>query len=311
MPRSVTVLVLLLARPGRRASSVAGRGRRFGLLLGTRHGLALLGRNGAVQFGLLSGAAQLVLAFWPDISLPRWPAFLGMAGMAAIVATLLSLPRARISRDFTHPYFTVAVEVGDLFDHSCHLVIGFSDTFDTDTSDESLVAPRSVQGQFLHRVYHGDVGTLDARLATSLADAPLVHTETRTDKPIGKLGRYPVGTVAVIKGPGRHYFCTAYGRMNNDLVVSCSAEQLWNSLAQLWVAIRHHGHRDEVAMPIIGSDLARVNNMDHASLLKMVLLSFVAHSRAQGVCGALTVVVRPQDYYRIDMLELGVFLRSL
>ncbi|MDX2695777.1 hypothetical protein Sipo8835_23420 [Streptomyces ipomoeae] len=281
------------------------------MLFGTRLGLVLLGRNCAVQFGLLAGAAQLVFTLWPDADLPRWPTFLGIAGLAALIATLVSLPRNRISRDFTHPDITVTVEVGDLFDHRCHLVIGFTDTFDTDTADESLVSRRSVQGQFLHRVYDGDVTTLDARLDEALADVTPVRTEARTEKRLGKLERYPIGTVAVVKDSGRAFFCTAYGRMNNDLMVGCGTEQLWNSLARLWDAVRRHGHRDEVAMPITGSDLARINNMDHASLLKMILLSFVAHSRAQGVCGSLTIVVHPQDYYRIDMLELGVFLRSL
>ncbi|MEU2774302.1 macro domain-containing protein [Streptomyces sp. NPDC007162] len=284
---------------------------RLRTLFGTRHGLALLGRTYAVQFGVLAGTAQLVLAFWPDLALVRWPAFVGIAALAFLAASVLARPRDRVSRDFTHPDFTVTVEVGDLFDRGCHLVIGFTDTFDTDTADEALVARRSVQGQFLHRVHSGDVALLDALLEDALAGVPPVGRETRETKRTGKLVRYPVGTVAVLKDPGRSYFCAAYGRMNNDLATSCSTEQLWNSLARLWEAIRLHGYREEVAMPITGSDLARINNMDHASLLKMILLSFVAHARARGVCRSLTVVVHPRDYYRIDMLELGVFLRSL
>ncbi|WP_055519218.1 macro domain-containing protein [Streptomyces ossamyceticus] len=281
------------------------------MLIGTRHGITLLGRNCAVQFGLLAGAAQLVFTLWPDADLPRWSTLLGIAGLAVLIATLISLPRNRISRDFTHPQVTVTVEVGDLFDYECHLVIGFSDTFDTDTADESLVSRRSVQGQFLHRVYDGDVAGLDARLDEALADVAPVQTDTRAAKRLGKLARYPLGTVAVVKDSGRNFFCTAYARMNNDLIVSSGTEQLWESLARLWETIRRHAHRDEVAMPITGSDLARINNMDHSSLLKMILLSFVAHARARGACGSLTVVVHPRDYYRIDMLELGVFLKSL
>lgn len=285
--------------------------RRLRILLCTRHGLALLGRNCAVQFGLLAAAAQLFLAFWPDSPFPRGPAFLGIAGLAMAGGTLLSLPRNRIRREFTHPGFSVTVEVGDLFNYPCHLVIGFSDTFDTDTGDETLVVRRSVQGQFLHRLLDGDVAALDARLTEALANVTPLGAETRAAKRLGKLVRYPPGTVAVVKDSGRNYFCTAYGRMNNDFVVDCDTDQLWHSLAQLWEAVRLHGHREEIAMPITGSDLARIDSMDHASLLKMILLSFVARSRARGVCGALTVVVHPRDYYRIDMLELGVFLRSL
>ncbi|MEU6071542.1 MULTISPECIES: macro domain-containing protein [Streptomyces] len=290
---------------------MAAARQRIRILLGTRHGLTLLGRNWVFCFGLLSGAAQLVLALWPNSPLPRWPALLGLTALAALFAAYASFPRTTLSRTFTHPDVTVTVEIGDLFTYPCHLVIGFTDTFDTDTTDESLVAPRSVQGQLLHRIYNGDVAALDARLTEALTDATPVHTEPQAAKRKGKRVRYPVGTVAVIRNPERNYFCVAYGRMNNNLVVSCDTEQLWGSLALLWEAIRHHGHRDHVAMPITGSDLARINNMDQAGLVKLILLSFVAHSRARGVCGSLTIVVRPQDYHRIDMLALAVFLQSL
>jgi hypothetical protein len=290
---------------------VSGPLRRLRILFGTRHGLTLFGRTCAVQFGVLAGAAQLFLTFWPEAPVPRWPVFLGIAGTAVLVALLLSLPRNTVGRDFTHPDFTVTVELGDLFDRTSHLVVGFTDTFDTDTGDEALVTRRSVQGQLLHRLYGGDVTALDAGLTEALAGVEPAGSETPAAKRLGKLVRYPVGTVAVVKDSGRLYFCTAYGRMNNNLVTRCDTEQLWNSLARLWEAIREHGHREAVAMPIVGSDLARINNMDHASLLKTILLSFVAHARAEGVCRSLTVVIHPQDHHRVDMLDLGVFLRSL
>lgn len=285
--------------------------QRTRILFGTKHGLTLLGRNWALYFGLLSGAAQLVLACWPNSPGPRWPALLGLTAMAATCAVCTSFPRTTVSRGFTHPDVTVTVQVGDLFAYPCHLVIGFTDTFDTDTTDASLVAPRSVQGQLLHRMYHGDVAALDARLAEALTTVVPTHTEPRTAKRLGKLVRYPIGTVVTIRNRERNYFCVAYGRMTNDLVVDCDTEQLWNSLALLWETVRRYGHLDHVAMPVTGSDLARINNMDQASLVKLILLSFVAHSRARGVCGSLTIVVRPQDYYKIDMIAMAAFLRSL
>lgn len=281
------------------------------MLLRTRYGVGLLGRNWAVQFGLLSGAAQLYLAFWPDSSLPRLPALLVLAGASLTGAVVRSVPRNRITREFRHPSFTVTVEVGDLFDYAGHLVIGFSDTFDTDTTDDLLVARRSVQGQLLHRVLGGDLARLDTELSTALAGVPPVGTETRAAKPVGKLARYPVGTVAVIGTPRRRFFCAAYGRMGNDLIVGSSPEELWHSLSRLWDSAHLHARLEHLAMPVCGSDLARINSMDHSSLLKMILLSYVARSRDRVVCQSLTVVVHQSDYSRIDMLELDVFLRSL
>ena len=70
-------------------------------------------------------------------------------------------------------------------------------------------------------------------------------------------------------------------------------------------------HREAVAMPVIGSGLARIDSMDHASLIKLILLSFVTKSRRSVICKELTIVVVPEDYVRVDMLELAMFLRTL
>jgi len=64
-------------------------------------------------------------------------------------------------------------------------------------------------------------------------------------------------------------------------------------------------------MPIIGSELARINCLDRESLLRMILLSFAARSREDPVCRKLVVVVHPKDYDRINMLEIEAFLRTL
>ncbi|MGX2993223.1 macro domain-containing protein [Streptomyces sp. JNUCC 64] len=280
-------------------------------LFGTRHGLALLARNTAVPFGALAGAAQLYLALWPDSALPRGWSLLAIALVSLVAGVAVSWPRDRIERAFRHPDFTVALEIGDLFDQDAHLVIGFNDAFDTDTADEVLVARRSVQGQLLHRVYDGEVARLDAELTAALAGAEPSAREERAAKPLGKLDRYPIGTVAVLGGPARRYFCTAYGRLSNDYTVSSGVDALWGSLGRLWTAVHLGGRREAVAMPVVGSDLARIDTMDHGGLVKLILLSFVARSRQGVVCENLTIVVHPKDRDRVDMLELDAFLRSL
>lgn len=290
---------------------ISGIRRGFALLYCTRHGISLLARNFAVQFALLSGIAQLCLTFWPDSSVPPGTTLAGIAALVLVGGTLRSWPRDRFSREFRNPGFTVTVKVGDLFDQPSHLVIGCNDVFDTDTRDDLLVVSRSVQGQFLRRVYAGDLARLDAELTAALAGVTPAATESRTAKRAGKLSRYPIGTVAVLGGPERRYFCTAYGRMRNDLTVSSGVDQLWQSLGELWTSVHLHGHREALAMPVIGSDLARVDSMDHGSLLKLILLSFVGRSRTGVVCKDLTIVVHPRNHHSVDMLELAVFLRTL
>ncbi|MEG3631305.1 macro domain-containing protein [Streptomyces poriticola] len=280
-------------------------------VLGTRLGLTTTGRACAVQFGLLSGAVQLYLTFWPDSSLPRGTAFLAVVGLSLAGGILRSWPRKQVGHEFLRPGFRVNIEVGDLFAQPGHLVIGSNDVFDTDTRDDLLIIHGSVQGQFLHRVYASETARLDEELGAALAGAQPVGVEERAAKRAGKLVRYPLGTVAVLGLPARRYFLSAYGTMRNDLTVDSGPDQIWNSLGGLWQAIHLHARREAVAMPVIGSGMARIDSMDHTSLIKMILLSFVTRSRRSVVCKELTIVVRPEDYGQVDMLELASFLRTL
>ncbi|MFG3021431.1 macro domain-containing protein [Streptomyces sp. NPDC048254] len=280
-------------------------------IFGTRLGVSTAGRACAVQFGLLAGAVELYLTFWPDSSLPRATALLTVVGLSLAGGILRSWPRTEVSHEFLHPGFKVSIEVGDLFEQPGHLVIGSNDVFDTDTQDDLLIVHRSVQGQFLRRVYASETTRLDDEIDAALAGALPVRVEDRAAKRAGKLARYPLGTVAVLGSPERRYFLSAYGTMRNDLTVDSGPDQIWSSLGELWHAIHLYARREAVAMPVIGSGLARIDSMDHTSLIKLILLSFVTSSRRSVICKELTIVVLPEDYVRVDMLELATFLRTL
>ncbi|MFG2798302.1 macro domain-containing protein [Streptomyces pseudovenezuelae] len=280
-------------------------------LFGTRLGLSTAGRACAVHFGLLAGAVQLYLAFWPDSSLPRATTFLTVVALSLAGGIQASWPRTQLSHEFLYPEFRVTIKVGDLFEQPGHLVIGSNDVFDTDTRDDRLIVHRSVQGQFLHRLYGSETTRLDDDIDAALAGVLPVRVEDRAAKQAGKLARYPLGTVAVLGSPQRLYFLSAYGTMRNDLTVDSGPDQIWNSLEELWHVMHLRAHREAVAMPVIGSGLARIDSMDHASLIKLILLSFVTKSRRSVICKELTIVVVPEDYVRVDMLELAMFLRTL
>ena len=72
--------------------------------------------------------------------------------------------------------------------------------------------------------------------------------------------------------------------MGNNLIASSNVDFLWQSLGAVWEAIYVRGQRKEVSIPIVGSELARVACLNRESLLKMILLSFVARSRQSVVC---------------------------
>jgi transcriptional regulator with XRE-family HTH domain len=209
------------------------------------------------------------------------------------------------------PDVTVRIIAGDLFDQETHIVVGFSDTFDTSIVDDRIIHSSSIQGQLLRRLFAGNRYRLDEQLAVALASVPPVRFESRSDKPYGKLARYPLGTVAVIGEPRRLIFAVAYGRMGNDLVVSAPVDGLWYCYARLWEAAYRHGQRGTLSIPLMGSGLARVDTLDRENLIRLILLSFVAYSRLRIVCLELRIVISPDDVDRVDPVGLGAFLQTL
>lgn len=203
--------------------------------------------------------------------------------------------RSRASLDVTD----VVVTGGNLFAEQSDIVVAFSDTFDTAIEDGVVISSSSIQGQLIDSVYDGDVKALDRALEQALPARP-VATERRRAKALGKLKRYRIGTVAVLEAQDRRIFAVAVSRMGNDLVARSSYEFLQQSLDGLWAEIRRNGGRP-VAMPIIGSGLARVDvNLD--SLLHQIMTSFSAETRSKPICIELRIIILPSDLASVDIV---------
>src|ERR1700722_8335554 len=87
----------------------------------------------------------------------------------------------------------LSICVGSLFDQDTHLAVGFSDTFDPSTADDRIIHSSSIQGQLLRQVYQEDLDRLDEQIIAGLDGISPAFTESRHDKPYGKLARYPLG----------------------------------------------------------------------------------------------------------------------
>jgi transcriptional regulator with XRE-family HTH domain len=229
---------------------------------------------------------------------------LGMAAGAGIA-------RLPIYRQLGSLDVMITIVAGNLLDQDTHIAVGFSDTFDTSIADDRVIHSSSVQGQLLRDVYQGDQDLLDSQLAAALAGVPPVSVESRSDKPYGKLARYPLGTVAVLGEPRRLIFAVAYGIMGNDLVARAPVEDLWYCYTKLWDAVYRHGQRGALSVPLMGSGLARIDTLDRGNLLRLILLSFVAYSRLRLICHELRIVIFPADVHRVDLAGLRDFLQTL
>lgn len=288
--------------------------RNWILLLGTRRGILSVIRNSLVAFGLFSGVLQFVLALWTSLRIGdhgRWAVLLIMICGSLVFGILKSWPQHEVRRNFRHLDIKITVRVGDIFDQHTHMVIGVTDVFDTDTAENVVINSASMQGQFLNRIYGDRQAQLDQDISAALSGVSVEFAEPATAKPLGKRNRYPIGTVAVLGTPERRYFLAAYSRMQNNLISVSNLDCIWHSLGSVWEAVYVYGQRKAVAIPVIGSDLARGVHINHENLVKLIVLSFVERSRRGILCKELVVVVHPKDLQDINMLEVEAFIRRL
>ncbi|MEU7860053.1 macro domain-containing protein [Nonomuraea sp. NPDC049141] len=249
-------------------------------------------------------------AFFPDELRSRGLIYLGILMLFTLLFACIRVwPKLKVTKHLGHPNSNITLLIGDLFAQQGHLVIGMSDTFDTEPP--IIISEESVQGQFLSHFYGGNVRKLDSEIEAALGKEQVGSTELRFDKPLGKLARYPIGTVAVLGDGQRLFFCVAYAKMDNRCVVETSVHELWNSLTSLWVAVRARAHLGTVSIAVVGSGLARLsNNLSHVDLVKLISMSFLIASRQQVVAGELRIVLRPEDAAAIDIGALFNFIQS-
>ena len=208
----------------------------------------------------------------------------------------------------------VRVVRGDLFDQADgNLVVGFADTFDTLAGQDEVISAHSVQGQLVDRFFGGDTRLLDGRLRSGLRAITPLGTERAQDKPKGKRIRYPIGTVVPIAlDGGRRVFATAYSQLGNDLVARSDPAELRRALDALWPAVARYGLHKPVAVPVLGSGLARIVEARWEQLIGTIIDTFFAACRREPrTAPELRIVIRAEDLPLIDLSMVGRHLEEL
>ncbi|MEU9189882.1 macro domain-containing protein [Streptomyces sp. NPDC048484] len=289
-------------------SGSSGRVLRANLLRAST--LSLCARSFLTALGLVAGVVGLATGLFPDLAKEFGPPIFAAAlALATGYGMWAAWPRLAFSRDFTLPNTRVSIVVGDLFDQEGHLIVGMTDTFDTEPP--VLISPSSVQGQLLVREYDGDTARLDADLDRALAGHPIEATETRAAKALGRLNRYPLGTVAILGMSRRRYYGLAYGRMRNDYTVDSSVSHIWNALMNLWPVVRSTSHLETVSIAVPGLGLARLSGrISQADMVRLIIISFLTSSRERVVAGHLRIILTPASAEKTDLRRLNNYLAA-
>lgn len=230
-----------------------------------------------------------------------WP---GLA-VAAVIGLGIAWPRP-IQASYNAPKTSIRLIEGDLFDSRDHLVVGFSNTFDT---AQPHIAMASVQGQFLEREYESDVDRLDRDLGAALAGKP---TRGKVAGKSGKQVRYPIGTVATLRADERRFFLVAYSEMDARSSAHATPDGIWTSLSALWEEVRAESNGSTVRIPVVGGGQSKISDrLPAQDSLRFIALSFMLASRKEKVCNELVIVALPGEYGRLDHLEFQAFLKAL
>ena len=251
----------------------------------------------------------------PDLALPIAELLAVECSDDPSAARLLAEARRRVRNrhgdvvlrhDLPNLHTSLTIVRGDLFDQDdANLVVGFSDTFDIATGEDVIISRSSIQGQLVERLFDGEAKTLDRELKRVLRTVAPTAVEPVQDKPRGKRVRYPIGTVVPIPHGGRRIFATAYSRLGNDLVARSDPTILRFSLDRLWASIDRYGMLKPVAIPLVGSGLARVVQLDREQLVATIIESFIeACDRLSTVTPELRVVLQPQGLERTDLVAI-------
>lgn len=257
--------------------------------------------------GLVSVIGQIADWIWSLADHRWWGTAIVIAVLAGVpVALWRSWPRP-IEESYDTPKTRIRILKGDLFEQDSHLVVGTCDTFDTAIPD--IIERTSVQGIALDRLYNNRVDQLDSDLSTAL------HTSGNpigTVNKDGKNTRYPLGTVAVVDRFTYKLFFVAYTSMDTNNNAHGTPNGLWTSLNSLWASVDKQSNGRAVSMPVIGGGMSRLSNIvPTQDSIRFTVLSFMFASRDNKICDELRIIVQPQDYNRLDRLELQSFLTSL
>lgn len=251
-----------------------------------------------VQFFLIFSpkAADLIQGFWPMIGI----CIVCLAGGA-----ILSWPRP-LEEFYSTANTTIKIVKGDILNERGHLVIGVCDTFDT--GPPPIISQNSLLGQTLTRLFNGDIQRLDLLISNALTGIPVTGTIAKP----GKTDRYPLGTVAVVRHDPRLIFFTAYCEMNQRNEANATIDGVWKSLLSLWDSLSAFGNHGAISIPVVGGGQSRIAQILPAQdSIRLIILSYIFESRKRRISQELRIVVSPNEYDRLDRLELRSFLASL
>lgn len=200
---------------------------------------------------------------------------------------------------------SVEVVFGDIFSQDCHIAIPVNEFFDTQIGGGKgqvgdIVAPNSLHGLFISKMYNSDTSRLDAEITTALTGA---HP-TQVARAVGKNQQYPIGTTAVLGCKSNKIFLFAL--CNTDVVTnkaSADVPTMWKALEGLWNAVRNHSNGLPVSLPLVGGGLSHVG-LEPENLLRLIILSIIKSSEQSKITSEIRIVLHSSVFDKVALRKI-------
>lgn len=223
-----------------------------------------------------------------------------LLGLGIAVAAWLSRPRLTRSVVIPEKDMLLQITVDNLFrfqDYS--LIIPSNSCFKHDHIDEGAVIV-----QFRNRFFSSPA-QFDQALAQALRN--VASEQVMIDG--RQVGKYPIGTVAMINLPGasgRFAYVVASCDLNEHGRGVPRLDDLKAALPALWNHIGEQGTTIPLIMPVPGSGRQRLTS-NRVELIAMIVRSFLQGSRQRKCTNRLTIAIHPTAYlnnhYNLDDID--------
>ena len=260
-------------------------------------------------FGGITVVIKSLNTYFPDFIPSSFEGILLHIGIALLISFIWAWPKGTHSvKLYSSNNCTLTIKVGDLFKEEGHLVIGINDVFDTEIGE--IIKQYSVQGQFLEKIYQGNLQSLDRDIDNAISEKGLQPIIVDSTKIKGKNKRFPLGTTITLGSGTKCYFLSAYSCMGSDLKAKSTIDNLWVSLSEIWGEVRLKGQGTKLSMPVVGSELARLS-ADRNILIKLIALSFVLNSKEEFICEELKIIIHKNDLKYINLVDIQNSISNL
>jgi len=199
------------------------------------------------------------------------------------VVAIFLLHKKRFLVVTTNSGNSLFLQYGDLFckdevinsNERRNIVIPVNRCFDT-IVDNHLISEKTLHGMTLKKLYQAGTYSQTSlnQYIQELLKNEKYETLSATEKPVGNLKRFPVGTVVDLPGSeNEHYLLWAISTFDNNLKAHTTMQEYFLAVQKLIEACNTESEGFPVLLPLVGTGLSRTNK-EQKDILSFLVNAF-------------------------------------